>query len=98
MDFFCWDILSFKLSLFNFYQQHFLTTNYQNQVINIIKFVKQFLDSTTETQIQYWIKAHLQHGISEPLYYGDSVYKFKRLINLIESIPDLCLLSYSLCV
>ena len=30
--------------------------------------------------IQYWVKTHLQQGISEPIFYGDLVYKFKRIV------------------
>ena len=26
------------------------------------------------------LKSHLQHGISEPVFYGDLVYKLKRIV------------------
>ena len=29
-------------------------------------------------ELQYWFKNLLQQGISEPIFYGDFVYKFKR--------------------
>ena len=28
----------------------------------------------------YWVKILLQQGISEPIFYGDLVYKFKRIV------------------
>ena len=30
--------------------------------------------------IQHWVETILQQGISEPLFYGDLVYKFKRMV------------------
>ena len=30
--------------------------------------------------MQYWFKNCLQQCISEPLFYGDLVYKFKRIV------------------
>ena len=55
-------------------------------VIDIIKFEKHFLNSTTDTK--NWLlniynigsKTLLQQGISEPLFYGDLVYKFNRIV------------------
>ena len=32
------------------------------------------------SKIQYWFKNLLQQGISEPIFYGDLVYKFKRIV------------------
>ena len=31
-------------------------------------------------EIQHWVKTLLQRGISEPIFYGDLVYKFKRIV------------------
>ena len=31
-------------------------------------------------KIQNWVKTHLQQGISEPIFYGDLVYKFKQIV------------------
>ena len=67
----------------------FLTAKLKNKVIDIIKFEKYFLNSTTDTQeliVKYNIelKTLLQQGISEPMFYGDLVYKFKELLeNLV---------------
>ena len=30
--------------------------------------------------MQHWVKTLLQQGISEPIFYGDLVYKFKRIV------------------
>ena len=30
--------------------------------------------------MQHWVKTLLQKGISEPISYGDFVYKFKRIV------------------
>ena len=30
--------------------------------------------------IQYWFKTLLQQGISELVFYGDVIYKFKRIV------------------
>ena len=51
-------------------------------IYNIIKFKKHFLNSTTELIVKYSIglKTLLQKGISEPVFYGDLVYKFKRIV------------------
>ena len=63
----------------------FLTAKLLNKVIDIIKFEKHFLNSTTDTQeliVKYKIglKTFLQQGISEPIFYGDLVYKFKQIV------------------
>ena len=48
------------------------------------KFEKHFLNSTTDTQS--WllntmlVKTVLQQGISEPVFYGDLVYKIKIIV------------------
>ena len=51
-------------------------------IYNIIKFKKHFLNSTTELIVKYSIglKTLLKQGISEPVFYGDLVYKFKRIV------------------
>ena len=30
--------------------------------------------------MQHWVKTILQQGISKPIFYGDLVYKFKRIV------------------
>ena len=30
--------------------------------------------------MQHWVKILLQQGLSEPIFYGDLVYKFKRIV------------------
>ena len=47
-----------------------------------MKFEKHFLNSTAELIVKYNIglKTLLQQGISEPIFYGDLVYKFKRIV------------------
>ena len=30
--------------------------------------------------IQHWVKALLQQGIPEPIFYGDLVYEFNRMV------------------
>ena len=32
------------------------------------------------TSVNIGLKTHLQQGISEPLFYGDLVYQFKRIV------------------
>ena len=51
-------------------------------IYNIIKFKKYFLNSTTELIVKYSIglKTLLQQGISESVFYGDLVYKFKKIV------------------
>ena len=63
----------------------FLTANLLNKVINSIKFGKHFLNSTTVIPgliVKYYIclKTLLNEGISEPIFYDDLVYKFKRIV------------------
>ena len=51
--------------------------------MDIIKFKNHFLNSTTDTQswvMVIGLKTLLQQGISEPIFYGDLVYKFKRIV------------------
>ena len=38
--------------------------------------------------IQYWFKTRLQQGIFEPIFYGDSVGKFKRIIVGMPNFSD----------
>ena len=54
-------------------------------MIGIIKFEKHFLKfyhRHSELIVKYNIglKTLLQQGISEPIFYGDLVYKFKRIV------------------
>ena len=50
----------------------------------MIKFEKHFLNSTKDTQIQYWVKSSSATGHIKTSFYGDLVYKFKGLVeNLI---------------
>ena len=53
----------------------------QGRAIDIMNFVKQFLNSTFKI-IKYNValKTLLQQCISEPVFYGDLFYKFKRII------------------
>ena len=53
-------------------------TYFDCKVINIIIFEKHFLNSTTDTQ-SYLLYQKL-FCISEPIFYGDLVYKFKRIV------------------
>ena len=49
--------------------------------IDIIKFEKHFLNSTTDTvKYNIGLKTLLHQGISEPIFYGDLVYKLKRIV------------------
>ena len=51
-----------------------------------MKFEKHFLNSTTDTSSELIVKFNiglktlLHQGISEPIFYGDLVYKFKRIV------------------
>ena len=62
----------------------FLTAKLLKQGYRYEKFEKHFLNSTTETQLivkyNIGLKTLLQQGISEPIFYGDLVYKFKRIV------------------
>ena len=49
-------------------------------VIGIIIFGKHFLNSTMDSQSNSGLKTLLSQGISEPIFYGDFVYKFKRIV------------------
>ena len=51
-------------------------------VIDIINFEKHFTNRHSKLIVKYNIglKTLLQQGISEPLFYGDLVYKFKRIV------------------
>ena len=50
----------------------------------LLKFDKHFLNSTTDTELivkyNIGLKALLKQGISESIFYGDLVYKFKRIV------------------
>ena len=59
--------------------------SYKNKVIDIIKFKKafsKFYHRHSELIVKYSIglKTLLQQYISEPIFYGDLVYKFKRIV------------------
>ena len=64
----------------------FLTAkSLKHNVIDIIKFEKafsKFYHRHSELIVKYNIglKFLLQQGISEPIFYGDLVYKFKRIV------------------
>ena len=62
----------------------FLTAKLLKKVIDIIKFEKHFLNSTRHSELivkyNIGLKSLLQQGISEPIFYGDLVYKFKRIV------------------
>ena len=65
------------------------------RVIEIIKFEKHFLNSTTDTlelivKYNIGLKTLLQKGISEPIFYGDLVY-----INSKELLENLILVIIS---
>ena len=58
---------------------------YLNKVIDIIKFEKtfsKFYHRHSEFIVKYNIglKTLLQQGISEPIFHGNIVYKFKRIV------------------
>ena len=66
-------------------ETYFYLLSYQNTVIDIIKFEKHFFKfyhRLSELIVKYNIglKTLLQQGISEPIFYGDLVYKFKRIV------------------
>ena len=53
----------------------------KNKVIDIKNFVERFRISTTDTELIVKSESgFLQQGISEPVFYGDLVYKFKRIV------------------
>ena len=63
----------------------FVTAKLLNKIIDIIKFKKafsKFYHRHSELVVKYNIgfKNPLQQGISEPIFYGDLVYKFKRIV------------------
>ena len=48
-----------------------------NKVIDIINSKCYHKHSELIVKYNIWLKTHLQQGISEPICYGDLVYKFK---------------------
>ena len=62
----------------------FLTTKLFKQGYRYHKIRKHFLNSTTDTQLivnyNIGLKTLLQQDISEPIFYGDLVYKFKIIV------------------
>ena len=58
----------------------FRLIRYSNKDLDIIQFVKHFLNSTTDTQELIVKDNNGLKGISEPVFHGDLVYKFKRIV------------------
>ena len=59
--------------------------NFSNRAIGIINFEKPFLNFIIDTnelisKYNVGLKTLLSEGLSEPEFYGDLVYKFKKLI------------------
>ena len=60
--------------------------NFSNRAIGIINFEKPFLNFIVDTmnelisKYNVGLKTLLSEGLSEPEFYGDLVYKFKKLI------------------
>ena len=66
-------------------ETNFRLLSYLNNDISTIKFVKlfsKFYYRYSELIVKYYIciKTLLQKGISEPVFYRDLVYKFKRIV------------------
>ena len=61
-------------------ETYFWLRSYKNKAIDVIKFGKHFLNSTTDTQYSNGLKTLLQQGIVELMFYGDLVYKFKKIV------------------
>ena len=63
---------------------HFLTAKLLKQGYRYHKirkaFSKFYQTFRVNYEIQHWVKTLLQQGISEPIFYGDLVYKFKRIV------------------
>ena len=62
----------------------FLTAKLLKQGYRYLKIEKHFLNSTRHSELivkyNIGLKTLLQQGISEPIFYGDLVYKFKRIV------------------
>ena len=59
--------------------------DYNNRNLFLTTKLKHFLNSTTDTQSKLLnttlgLKLFKTQGISEPIFYGDLVYKFKRIV------------------
>ena len=60
------------------------TQNFLNKAIGIInfanfsKFYRGYYDLISKFQVG--LKSHLRHGLSEPEFYGDLVYKLKKIV------------------
>ena len=58
--------------------------NFSNRAIGIINFEKPFLNFIVDTELiskyNVGLKMLLSEGLSEPEFYGDLVFKFKKLI------------------
>ena len=57
--------------MFNFSSRAIGTINFENLFLNFIALISKF---------NVGLKTLLREGLSEPEFYGDSVYKFKKLI------------------
>ena len=53
--------------------------NFLNKSIGIKNFAKPFLNFIDNTMIRY-LKSLLRQGLSEPEFYGDLVYKLKKIV------------------
>ena len=57
--------------------------NFSNRAIGIINFEKSFLNFIVDTELiskyNVGLKKLLSEGLSKPEFYGDFVYKFKKL-------------------
>ena len=57
-----------------------LTQNFLNNAISIINFAKPFLYYDLLSKFQVRLKSILHQGLSEPEFYGDLVYKLKKIV------------------
>ena len=48
--------------------------------LRIQTFSKHFLNSELTVKYNIGLKTLMRQGISEPIFYGDLVYKFKRIV------------------
>ena len=54
--------------------------NFLNKTIVIVNLAKPFLNFIDDTKFQVGLKSLLRHGLSEPEFYGDLVYKLKKIV------------------
>ena len=81
-------LICFERVFSNLHQFNDRNVNYLNKVIDIIKNAKhsQHWELTVKNNVS--LKTPLLQGISEPVFYGDLVYKFRRnkiLLFLVSS-------------